>query len=88
VLSAVNAFRGLQPVLLMIIGDFAGTLRASQLAMERGSTEIEGRNLQVAGIVSDLLAAQANAADPNGDSCFYAERQSMQGTHFGRAVAK
>jgi hypothetical protein len=29
----------------MIIGDFAGTLRASQLAMERGSTEIKGDNL-------------------------------------------
>jgi hypothetical protein len=53
VLSAVNAFRGLQPVLLMIIGDFAGTLKAYQLAMERGATEIEGKNLQNAGIVSD-----------------------------------
>jgi hypothetical protein len=28
VLSAVNAFRGLQPVLLMIIGDFTGMLNA------------------------------------------------------------
>jgi hypothetical protein len=53
VLSAVNAFCGLQPVLLMIIGDFAGTLKAYQAAMESGSTEIEGKSLQVAGIVSE-----------------------------------
>jgi hypothetical protein len=50
--------------------------------MERGSAEIEGRNLQVAGLVSDLLVAQANAPDPNGDWCFYAERRSMQRTHY------
>jgi hypothetical protein len=86
-LSAGDALRGLQPVLLMIIGDFAGTFRACQAAMERGSTEIEGKSLQVACIVSDLLMTPANAADPNGDSCFYAERQSMQGAHSGGAVA-
>jgi hypothetical protein len=40
--------------------------------------------LRVAVIGSDLLVAWANAADPNGDSCFYAECQSMQGAHFGR----
>jgi hypothetical protein len=86
-LSAVNTFRDLGPVLLMIIGDFAGTLKAHQAAMERGSTESGGKKTQVAGSVSDLLTAQANAADPNGDSCFYAERPSMQGAHYGGAIA-
>jgi hypothetical protein len=42
-MSAVSAFRGLPPVLLKNIGDFAGTLKAYQVAMERGSTEIEGK---------------------------------------------
>jgi hypothetical protein len=42
--STVNAFRGLQQVLLITIGDFAGTLKAYQAAMERGTTEIEGKN--------------------------------------------
>jgi hypothetical protein len=67
----------------MIIGDFVGTLKAYQLAEDRGSTDIEGKNLPVAGIVSVWLVAQTNAADPNGDSCSHAECQSMQGAGWG-----
>jgi hypothetical protein len=52
--SAVNAFGGWRPVLVMI-GNFAGTLES--VSGGDGASESERKSMQVAGVVSDLRTA-------------------------------